>query len=90
VLEHGLRHLAWLARDDAAVQSLLSEVWKRALADYVPEPPATWGEVTLGSLGHALAASLRRAPSPLVPIRPLHNKVFHWLQPTVPSISDWL
>ena len=38
VLEHGLRHLAWLAKDDATVQSVLSEDWKQALAAYVPEP----------------------------------------------------
>jgi hypothetical protein len=38
VLEHGLRHLAWLAREDQAVIGLLSDEWKRALADYVPEP----------------------------------------------------
>lgn len=38
VLEHGLRHLAWLVGDDATVRSVLSEDWKRALAGYVPEP----------------------------------------------------
>ena len=38
VLEHGLRHLAWLARDDEVVASNLSPEWRRALAGYVPEP----------------------------------------------------
>jgi hypothetical protein len=38
VLEHGLRHLAWLARDDAVVGRALSESWHAALAGYVPEP----------------------------------------------------
>jgi hypothetical protein len=38
VLEHGLRHLAWLARDDAVVADRLSDGWRRALQDYVPEP----------------------------------------------------
>jgi hypothetical protein len=38
VLEHGLRHLAWLAREDEVVMAALSEGWKRALAEYVPEP----------------------------------------------------
>jgi len=38
VLEHGLRHLAWLARDDETVRSVLSEEWKSALAGYVVEP----------------------------------------------------
>jgi hypothetical protein len=38
VLEHGLRHLAWLVKDDETVRSVLSEGWKRVLAGYVPEP----------------------------------------------------
>jgi hypothetical protein len=38
VLEHGLRHLAWLAQDDAVVRERLSQAWRDALAAYVPEP----------------------------------------------------
>jgi len=38
VLEHGLRHLAWLANDDAVVKKTLSDDWKRVLGGYVPEP----------------------------------------------------
>ncbi len=38
VLEHGLRHLAWLAREDQVVIAALPEDWKLALADYWPEP----------------------------------------------------
>jgi hypothetical protein len=38
VLEHGLRHLAWLAREDPVVMAALSDDWKIALAGYVPEP----------------------------------------------------
>ncbi len=38
VLEHGLRHLAWLVKDDEIVRSLLSEQWRLVLAEYVPEP----------------------------------------------------
>jgi hypothetical protein len=38
VVEHGLRHMAWLAQDDAAVAAELSEAWRNALAGYVPEP----------------------------------------------------
>lgn len=38
VLEHGLRHLAWLAREDPVVIGALNEDWKRALAGYRPEP----------------------------------------------------
>lgn len=38
VVEHGLRHMAWLARDDVAVAAELSDRWQAALADYIPEP----------------------------------------------------
>jgi hypothetical protein len=38
VVEHGLRHMAWLARDDAVVAAELSREWHAALAAYVPEP----------------------------------------------------
>ena len=39
VLEHGLRHLAWLATDDPAVRDELSSgAWQRVLAPYIPEP----------------------------------------------------
>jgi hypothetical protein len=38
VIEHGLRHLAWLAREDAAVSDALPPGWLAALDGYVPEP----------------------------------------------------
>lgn len=38
VLEHGLRHLAWLAQDDDAVAAALEPAWLDLLAEYVPEP----------------------------------------------------
>ncbi len=38
VVEHALRHMAWLAQDDAAVKAALSPEWLAALAGYVPEP----------------------------------------------------
>ena len=38
VIEHGLRHLAWLASDDPVVAATLTDGWRAALADYVPEP----------------------------------------------------
>jgi hypothetical protein len=38
VLEHGLRHLAWLASDDRVVAGRLSPAWQTALAGYAPEP----------------------------------------------------
>ncbi|MSQ32818.1 MAG: hypothetical protein EXR60_00070 [Dehalococcoidia bacterium] len=37
VLEHTLRHLAWLLGDDPAIAGALPD-WREALADYVPEP----------------------------------------------------
>lgn len=38
VVEHGLRHMAWLAQDDPAVRSELPPAWRGALAGYMPEP----------------------------------------------------
>jgi hypothetical protein len=38
VIEHGLRHLAWLVRDDEVVRRELADGWPEALAGYVPEP----------------------------------------------------
>jgi len=38
VVEHGLRHMAWLAADDPAVAEELSEGWRSVLRNYVPEP----------------------------------------------------
>ena len=38
VVEHGLRHLAWLAHDDPVVNATLPPEWRPVLAAYVPEP----------------------------------------------------
>jgi hypothetical protein len=38
VVEHGLRHMAWLAKDDPAVAAELPIRWRTLLAGYVPEP----------------------------------------------------
>ena len=38
VIEHGLRHLAWLVRDDEAVRRELADGWSGVLAGYVAEP----------------------------------------------------
>lgn len=38
VIEHGLRHLSWLAKEDQVVKGVLSDEWKRLLEGYVPEP----------------------------------------------------
>lgn len=43
VLDHALRHLAWLIRDDPAVGEALPSAWRTALEDYVPEPFRTLG-----------------------------------------------
>ena len=37
VLEHALRHLSWLVKDDPAVTEALAD-WKIVLADFQPEP----------------------------------------------------
>ncbi len=38
VIEHGLRHMAWLAKDDPVVAAELPPGWREVLAGYVPEP----------------------------------------------------
>ena len=38
VVEHGLRHLAWLVQDDPIVAAELPASWRPLLASYVPEP----------------------------------------------------
>jgi hypothetical protein len=38
VLEHALRHLAWLGGDDPAIRALLGPSWIEALSVYRPEP----------------------------------------------------
>jgi len=38
VVEHGLRHMAWLAEEDAVVAGALDERWRALLSSYVPEP----------------------------------------------------
>jgi hypothetical protein len=37
VIEHGLRHLAWLVHDDPAIAEALSD-WTGALSSYQAEP----------------------------------------------------
>jgi hypothetical protein len=38
VIEHGLRHLAWLVQDDPVVAAELPAPWRSVLVAYVPEP----------------------------------------------------
>lgn len=38
VVEHGLRHMAWLAQDDPVVAAGLPTGWRALLATYEPEP----------------------------------------------------
>ena len=42
VVEHGLRHLAWLVRGDEAIHRAMSD-WLRVLSDYEPEPFRAFG-----------------------------------------------
>jgi hypothetical protein len=42
VVEHGLRHLAWLVGEDEAIHDALVS-WSGALADYRPEPFRAFG-----------------------------------------------
>jgi hypothetical protein len=42
VVEHGLRHLAWLVFEDEAIHDALAP-WSEALADYQPEPFRAFG-----------------------------------------------
>jgi hypothetical protein len=38
VVEHGLRHLAWLVAEDRVVATALDDGWPAVLGRYVPEP----------------------------------------------------
>ena len=42
VLEHALRHLSWLMKDDPVVASAIPE-WQEFLDDYTPEPFRSFG-----------------------------------------------
>jgi hypothetical protein len=42
VVEHGLRHLAWLVAEDDAIRAALGR-WTDALGDYAPEPFRAFG-----------------------------------------------
>jgi hypothetical protein len=42
VVEHGLRHLAWLVREDEAIHQALAS-WSRVLSEYEPEPFRAFG-----------------------------------------------
>jgi hypothetical protein len=42
VVEHGLRHLAWLLREDGAIRDAL-DGWRAVLTDYEPEPFRAFG-----------------------------------------------
>jgi hypothetical protein len=38
VVEHGLRHLSWLSRDDPVIGPALTRGWLAKVAEYQPEP----------------------------------------------------
>jgi hypothetical protein len=42
VVEHGLRHLAWLVMEDETIHATLAD-WSRALSEYEPEPFRAFG-----------------------------------------------
>jgi hypothetical protein len=42
VVEHGLRHLAWLVRGDEVIHEALAD-WSRTLGEYEPEPFRAFG-----------------------------------------------
>jgi len=42
VVEHGLRHLAWLVAEDGAIHEALAP-WTVALGPYAPEPFRAFG-----------------------------------------------
>lgn len=42
VVEHGLRHLAWLVREDEVIHEALAD-WSRTLSQYEPEPFRAFG-----------------------------------------------
>jgi hypothetical protein len=46
VVEHALRHLAWLGRDDPVIKDLLHGGWFRALEAYEPEPFRSLSDTT--------------------------------------------
>lgn len=46
VIEHALRHLAWLSRDDPVIKQLLHGGWLQALEAYEPEPFRSLSEST--------------------------------------------
>ena len=37
VLEHALRHVSWLSKDDPIIADILHD-WSNVLSDYIPEP----------------------------------------------------
>ena len=53
VLEHALRHLAWLAGDDPTIRALLGPAWVAALGPYSPEPFRSIQEVFVAAPGVA-------------------------------------
>ena len=38
VLEHALRHFAWLVKDDPVIKDLFAAAWGEVLQEYEPEP----------------------------------------------------
>ena len=43
VVEHAIRHLSWLAKDDPAIRDALGPDWVEAVASYPTEPSRALG-----------------------------------------------
>ena len=52
VIEHVLRHLAWLSRDDSSIAEALPEGWVEALEPF-PEQPFSAYHLSDAEFGHA-------------------------------------
>ena len=46
VLEHALRHLAWLSLDDSEISSALDDGWRTGLRSHRPEPCRAFESMT--------------------------------------------
>jgi class 3 adenylate cyclase/CRP-like cAMP-binding protein len=49
VVEHALRHLAWLLQDDPAIKRTLGDRWTAILSTYEPEPFRSFGQFEMAS-----------------------------------------
>lgn len=62
MVEHGLRHLTWVAADDPAISAGLPPAWRPVLAAYVPNPSGI-----LDDDGRPPVTDLAEEPPPQTP-----------------------